>query len=177
MPPLGGVGAFDMIDIGKIYVQHVLILHNMMIFIFQYFFRNGSGKSSLLMAIHYVLQPKTRKQIRDLKLFHEVTLDNTSSGFPSAEVELVFNNEGIRWFFSFLFNRAVGRSENPGVPILYGGHNLPPIVEIGLTDLPKFGGTMASPAPPGTTGLYLFTMAIPVVEFSRKWYKIRTDFG
>ena len=56
------------------------------------------------MAIHYVLQPKTRKQIRDLKLFHEVTLDNTSAGFPSAEVELVFNNEGIRWLFSFLFN-------------------------------------------------------------------------
>ena len=58
------------------------------------------------MAIHYVLQPKTRKQIRDLKLFHEVTLDNTSSGFPSAEVELVFNNEGIRCLFSFLFNHG-----------------------------------------------------------------------
>ena len=42
--------------------------------------------------------------------------------------------------------RAVGRSENPGVPVLFGGHNLPPLVEIGLTDLPKFGGAMA----PGT---------------------------
>ena len=58
------------------------------------------------MAIHYVLQPKTRKQIRDLKLFHEVTLDNTSAGFPSAEVELVFNNEGSRWFFSCLFDHG-----------------------------------------------------------------------
>ena len=74
-------------------------------------------------------------------------------------------------------SRAVGRSENPGVPVLFGWHNLPPLVEIGLTDLPKFGGAMASPAPPGTTGLYLFTMAIPVVEFSRKGYKIRKDFG
>ena len=36
--------------------------------------------------------------------------------------------------------RAVGRSENPGVPVLYGGHNLPPLVEIRLTDLPKTGG-------------------------------------
>ena len=27
--------------------------------------------------------------------------------------------------------RAVGRSENPGVPVLFGGHNLPPLVEIG----------------------------------------------
>ena len=35
---------------------------------------------------------------------------------------------------------AVGGSENSGVPVLLGGHNLPPLVEIGLTDLPKFGG-------------------------------------
>ena len=33
-------------------------------------------------------------------------------------------------------NRAVGRSANPGVPVLFGRHNLPPLVEIGLTDLP-----------------------------------------
>ena len=51
--------------------------------------------------------------------------------------------------------RAVGGSENSGVPVLYGGHNLPPLVEIGLTDLPKFGGAMAPPAPPGTTGLII----------------------
>ena len=50
--------------------------------------------------------------------------------------------------------RAVGRSENPGVPEFFGGHNLPPFVEIGLTDLPKFAGAMAPPAPPGTTGLH-----------------------
>ena len=42
-----------------------------------------------------------------------------------------------------LEDRAVGRSENPGVPVLYGGHNLPPLVEIGLTDVPKSGGAMA----------------------------------
>jgi hypothetical protein len=28
-------------------------------------------------------------------------------------------------------------SENRGVPVLFGGHNLPLLVEIGLTDLPK----------------------------------------
>ena len=44
-------------------------------------------------------------------------------------------------------------SENPAVPVLYGGHNLLPLVEIGLTDLPKSGGAMAPPAPPETTGL------------------------
>ena len=36
--------------------------------------------------------------------------------------------------------RAIGRSENLRVPVLFGGHNLPPpLVEIGLTDLPKSG--------------------------------------
>jgi hypothetical protein len=39
------------------------------------------------------------------------------------------------------------------VPVLFSGNKLPPLVEIGLTDLPKFGGAMAPPAPPGTTGL------------------------
>ena len=28
--------------------------------------------------------------------------------------------------------RAVGRSENSGLPILFGGHNLPPLIEIEL---------------------------------------------
>ena len=48
-------------------------------------------------------------------------------------------------------NRAVRRSENPGVPVLFGGHNLSPYLEIGLTDLPKYGGAMAPLTPPGTT--------------------------
>ena len=56
--------------------------------------------------------------------------------------------------YLLLLGRAVGRSENPGVPVLFSGNKLPPLVEIGLTDLPKFGGAMvAPPAPPGTTGL------------------------
>ena len=36
--------------------------------------------------------------------------------------------------------RTVGGSENPGVPVVimkYGRHNLPLLVEIGLTDVPK----------------------------------------
>ena len=40
--------------------------------------------------------------------------------------------------------RAVGRSENPGVPVLFGGHNLSPLVEIGLTDLTKSWGAEKS---------------------------------
>ena len=49
---------------------------------------------------------------------------------------------------------AVGRSENPGGHIVLGGDNVPPLVEIGLTDLPKSGGTHAPPASPLATGLY-----------------------
>ena len=40
----------------------------------------------------------------------------------------------IQWY------RAVARSENPGGLVVLGGDNLPPLVEIGLTDLPKTGG-------------------------------------
>ena len=45
--------------------------------------------------------------------------------------------------------RAVGRSENPGVPVVIRWAKSAPLVEIGLTDLPKSG----YPAHPGTTGL------------------------
>ena len=44
-------------------------------------------------------------------------------------------------------HRAIGSSENLRVPVLFGGHNLPLLVETGLTDL------MAPPVPPGTTTL------------------------
>ena len=37
-------------------------------------------------------------------------------------------------------DRAIGRSENLGVSLLLCGQNLPPLVQIGLTDLPKSGG-------------------------------------
>ena len=52
-----------------------------------------------------------------------------------------------------ILNRAVGKFENPGIPVLFGGHNLSPLVEIQLTDLQKSGGAMKPPVPPGTTGL------------------------
>ena len=42
---------------------------------------------------------------------------------------------------------AVARFENLGGHIVLGGNNVPPQVEIGLTDLPKSGGARA-PRPP-----------------------------
>ena len=37
-------------------------------------------------------------------------------------------------------HRAVARSENPGGLVVLGGDNVSPLVETGLTDLPKTGG-------------------------------------
>ena len=51
-------------------------------------------------------------------------------------------------FKSMYIPRAVARSENLGGHIVLGGDNVPPLVEIGLTDLPKSGGARAPPRPP-----------------------------
>ena len=48
--------------------------------------------------------------------------------------------------------RAVERFENLGVLALLAGYNLPLLVEIGLTDLPKYGA-MVPPAPQRITPL------------------------
>ena len=47
--------------------------------------------------------------------------------------------------------RAVARSENPGGLATLVGENVPPLVEIGLTELPKAGGEgggLETPQPP-----------------------------
>ena len=51
-------------------------------------------------------------------------------------------------------SRAVARSENPGELVVLDGENVPPLVEIGLTDLPKMGG-LSPPAPPLATALHV----------------------
>ena len=49
---------------------------------------------------------------------------------------------------------AVARSENLEGHIVLGGDNVPPLVEIGLTDLPKRGGNVP-PGPQLATGLII----------------------
>ena len=44
--------------------------------------------------------------------------------------------------------RHVARSENLGGRVVLGGDNVPPLVEIGLTDLPKTGGGVRPPCLP-----------------------------
>ena len=51
--------------------------------------------------------------------------------------------------------RAVGRSENSDVLVVVRWAKSVPLVEIGLTDLPKSECAMAHPAHPGMTGLPL----------------------
>ena len=53
--------------------------------------------------------------------------------------ELMLQNIFI-WYTSVSPGPSEGLKIRGGWPVLSGGHNLPPLVEIGLTDLPKFGG-------------------------------------
>ena len=53
------------------------------------------------------------------------------------------------------FCRAVARSENLGGHVILGGDNLPPLVEIGLTDLTKSGGGTSPPACDGPGDYYI----------------------
>ena len=60
-------------------------------------------------------------------------------------------------YFDLCLLRAVARSENLGGHVILGGDNVPPLVEIGLTDLTgnpsvkKLGGT-SPPGPPACDG-------------------------
>ena len=50
--------------------------------------------------------------------------------------------------FLWKVSRHVSRSENLGGRVVLGGDNVPPLVEIGLTDLPKTGGGVRPPCLP-----------------------------
>ena len=76
---------------------------------------------------------------------HRFTLNNIQWKSPCDYAK---SERGSQYSILRVQCRAVRRSENPEVPVLFGGHNLPPLVEIGLTDLPKSGGAMGPPAPP-----------------------------
>ena len=51
----------------------------------------------------------------------------------------VFDNDDGEEDQEHVYGRAVARSENPGGLVVQGGDNVSPLVEIGLTDLPKTG--------------------------------------
>ena len=53
-------------------------------------------------------------------------------------------------------SRAVARSENPGGHIVLGGDNMPPLVEIGLTDLSE-----SAPPPPPAWGRSAYMLQDP----------------
>ena len=83
-------------------------------------------------------------------------------GFGAAQLIVVKINPSYPMHNGTSHRTVVG-SENPGVPVLFGEHNLPPLVEIVLTDLPKSGG---APAPTRTTGLGLHSSPI---SQTNKW--------
>ena len=54
-------------------------------------------------------------------------------------------------------SRDAARVKNPGGQVVLGGDNVSPLVEIGLTDLPKSGEAAAPPAPPLAASLLIST--------------------
>jgi hypothetical protein len=70
-------------------------------------------------------------------LSFEVAIKKRAEVFPSP-MSLITSSISEDSFCPAIY-RAVGRSENSGVPVLFRRHNLPPLVEIGLTDQPKIG--------------------------------------
>ena len=54
--------------------------------------------------------------------------------------------------------------QNPGVPVFFGGHNLPTLVEIGLTDLTRSGGAWHPWHPLVLCQPMLFTKNLPNIE-------------
>ena len=53
-------------------------------------------------------------------------------------------------------DRHATRVKNPGGCIVLGGDNVPSLVEIGLTDLPKSGGARAPPLATGLRNINIF---------------------
>ena len=90
-------------------------------------------------------------------LFLTMAVDIVSEKAKGNQLDDDFTRERESCLELHYLCRAVGRSENPGVTVLFGGHNLLSLVEIGLSDLQKHGGTIASPAPLGTTDLFCTT--------------------
>ena len=78
--------------------------------------------------------------------------------------------------YVYFYYRDVGRSENPGVPVVIRWAQYVPQVEIGLTDLPKSGGAMAVmalSAPPGTAPLQL--NAFPRTHLTPLNFKVKVQ--
>ena len=71
-------------------------------------------------------------------------------------MHFVISMEFLRSFSTWRsLHRAVARSENPGGLVVLGGDNVLPLVEIGLTDLPKTEGAEAPPDPLATALLLI----------------------
>ena len=100
--------------------------------------RNFGGKNELNKILDFFsVGIVTSVSARKLKCLSSARLEPENSSSGSSLV--------------IIYYRAVARSENPGGHVVLGGNNVPPpLVEIGLADLPKsvWGGGTAPPRPP-----------------------------
>ena len=100
--------------------------------------------------------PETLGQVTFIKSLETSIWFLKKSALCVSKLEC-FKHVGI--LLVMLLSRAVARSENPGGLVVLGGDNVRPLIEIGLTELPKIGGLKPpSPHPPLATGLSWTTL-------------------
>ena len=90
-------------------------------------FRRGCSKYTLSRL--YTWDTCIVRIFGDLAYYHNLSALRIYQEFPTQET-IIIDLEFFLEFFknkSAILNRGVGRSENPGVPISFGGHNLPPL--------------------------------------------------
>jgi hypothetical protein len=94
------------------------------------------------------------------------TLYNNMMKFPKKIVKLSrrVNMSFTQHFIKCVHDRAVAGSKNPGGLVVLGGDNVPPLVEIGLTDLTKTGGAKAPLAPPWRRPCMSFTQHFAAIS-------------
>ena len=99
---------------------------------------------------------KMESFIIDAIIVEKLKNSGNSNDIATAIAKKLNGQYGDRWCVITTKScsvRAVGRSEDLGVQASFGGNNLYPLVEIGLTDLPESWGAMAPSESLGTTGL------------------------
>ena len=123
--------------------------------------RADSNKSEYI--LYYGYTTARHEHFELLLLGALVRIVTYFSPLPCQRTPWVIKSESPKRVVS---SRAVARSENLGGHVALGGDNVPPLVEIGLTDLPKTGGgAHAPPAPPLATGLSSVCHCVFIIVF------------
>ena len=74
------------------------------------------------------------------------SLLDTSQEEKAVQITDDCESYGVKLFLKvYIFSSDAKRWKNLGLPIVKNGHNLPPLIWIGLTDSPKIRGASGPP--------------------------------